>query len=122
MTATKAPPLVDVISELIAHQTPKKLRPLSGGLILAYTPGACNEAEPGVYRLTLSRRGQFPSDNEVEIVRRELREALKKHGRFAETIYVEPYLQVVGKVAERPSDRVHYHVLFWRELVQASLL
>lgn len=117
---TKAPPLVDVLSELITHQTPKKMRPLSGGLILAYTPGACNEAEPGIHRLTLSRRGQYPSENEFEIVRRELREALKGRGRAAETIFVEPWLK--GPQTKRPSDRIHYHVLFWRELVQASLL
>jgi hypothetical protein len=123
MTTKEAPALVDVLASLIGSDKPKKLnRPLSGGLYLAYTPGVCNEAEPGIHRLTLSRRGKYPSDNEIEIVRRELREALKRNGRAAETIYVEPYLQVVGKVAERPSDRVHYHVLFWRELVQASLL
>lgn len=120
MTTTKALSLVDVISELITSPTPKKLRPLSGGLILAYTPGSCNQAEPGVYRLTLSRRGVWPSDDEIEIVRRELREALKGRGRAAETIFVEPWLK--GPQAKRPSDQIQYHVLFWRELVQASFL
>ena len=122
MSTTKTqPPLTDVLAELIANREPAKLRkPLSGGLILAYTPGACNEAEPGIHRLTLSRRGQYPSNNEIEVMRRELREALKGRGRAAETIYVEPWLK--GAQTKRPSDRIHYHVLFWRELVQASLL
>ena len=120
MTTTKAPPLVDVISQLITHQTPKKLKPLTGGLILAYTPGSCNQAQPGVYRLTLSRRGVWPSEDEIEIVRRELREALKGRNRAAETIYVEPWLK--GPQTKRPSDQIQYHVLFWRELVQAALL
>lgn len=42
----------------------KPRKPLSGGFILAYTPGSHNQTEPGVYRLTLSRRGtwQRPSD------------------------------------------------------------
>ncbi len=120
MTTTKAPSLVDVISELITSPTPKKLRPLSGGLILAYTPGSCNQSEPGVFRLTLSRRGVWPSDDEIEIVRRELREALKGRGRAAETIFVEPWLK--GKPKRKREEQVYYHVLFWRELVQASLL
>lgn len=51
---------------------------------------------------------------------RELREALKKHGRFAATINWEPWLR--GKPGKRPSDQVLYHVLFWEEMVQASLL
>lgn len=115
------PTLVEVVTGLITSSKPKKLnKPLSGGLYLAYTPGACNEAEPGVHRLTLSRRGKYPSDNEIEIMRRELREALKGQGRAAETIYVESSLK--GPQAKRPSDQIHYHVLFWRELVQASLL
>lgn len=119
-TKTKAPPLVDVLSGLIASQTPKKLKPLSGKLILAYTPASCNQAEPGVNRLTLSRRGVFPSEDEIRIVRRELRGALKRHGRAAETIQVERGL--LGKAVKRPSDQIHYHVLYWGELVQASLL
>ena len=119
MTATKSPPLVDVLAALVARQTPGK-RELSGQLILAYTPGSCNQAEPGVFRLTLSRRGVWPSEDEVRIVQRELREALKRHGRFAETIYAEEWLK--GPQAKRPSDQIHYHVLFWREMVQASLL
>jgi hypothetical protein len=121
MSATKpAPPLADVLAGLVASQHPKKLKPLSGGLILAYTPGPCNKAEPGIYRLTLTRRGDWPSDNEIEVVRRDLRQALKSLGRAAETINIEPYHK--GPATRRPSDRVHYHVLFWRELVQASLL
>lgn len=120
MTPTKAPPLVDVLSGLITSQAPKKLKPLSGGLNLAYTPGSHNQAEPGIHRLTLSRRGKWPSEDEVRIVKRELREALKRNGRFAETIYVEEWLK--GPQAKRPSDQVMYHVLFWRELVQASML
>ena len=87
---------------------------------LAYTPGSHNQAEPGIHRLTLSRRGKWPSEDEVRIVKRELREALKRNGRFAETIYVEGWLK--GPQAKRPSDQVMYHVLFWRELVQASML
>lgn len=125
MTTTKSPPLVDVISELITSPTPKKLRPLSGGLILAYTPGSHNQAEPGVYRLTLSRRGTWPSEDEVRIVQRELHDALKRNGRAAETIFVEPWLKGPQAKPPRrrgPSDQVMYHVLFWRELVQASLL
>ena len=116
----EAPPLVDVLASLITSQHPKKLKPLSGGLILAYTPGSHNRAEPGIYRLTLSRRGVWPSEDEVRIVQRELREALKRNGRFAGTINWEPWLR--GEPGKRPSDRVHYHVLFWRELVQSSLL
>lgn len=73
-----------------------------------------------MYRLTLSRRGVYPSEDEVRIVQRELREALKRNGRFATTINWEPWLR--GKPGKRPSDRVHYHVLFWEEMVQASLL
>lgn len=53
-------------------------------------------------------------------MQRELREALKRNGRFAGTINWEPWLK--GEPVKRPSDRVHYHVLFWRELVQAALL
>ncbi len=121
-TATKTQPsLVDVLASLISSEKPKKLnKPLSRGLYLAYTPGACNETEAGVFRLTLSRRGVWPSEDEIEIVRRELREALKGRGRAAATIFVEPWL--TGPQAKRPSDQIHYHVLFWRELVQASLL
>jgi hypothetical protein len=118
-TTKTQPPLTDVIAALVNRQTPGKTE-LSGKLVLAYTPGSHNQAEPGVYRLTLSRRGKYPSDNEIEIVRRELREALKGQGRVAETIFVEPWLK--GPQAKRPSDQIHYHVLFWRELVQGSLL
>lgn len=117
---TKTPPLVDVLSGLIASQEPKKLKPLSGGLILAYMPGSCNQAEPGVYRLTLSRRGVWPSEDEVRIAQRELREALKRNGRFAGTINWEPWLR--GKPVRRIDQQVMYHVLFWEELVQESLL
>lgn len=120
MTATKTqPPLADVLAKLINRQTPGKTE-LSGKLILAYTPGSHNQTEPGVYRLTLSRRGTWPSEDEVRIVQRDLREALKKHGRFATTISWEPRLR--GKPGKRPSDQVLYHVLFWEEMVQASLL
>lgn len=120
MMIAKSPPLVEVLSQLIASREPKKLKPLSGGLILAYMPGSCNQAEPGVYRLTLSRRGVWPSETEVGVTQRELREALKKLGRAAGTINWEPWLK--GKPGTRPHDRIHYHVLFWEELVQASLL
>ncbi|MEZ4594543.1 MAG: hypothetical protein R3D55_25875 [Chloroflexota bacterium] len=119
MTTKTQPPLVDVLASLISRQTPGKTE-LSGGLILAYTPGSHNQAEPGVYRLTLSRRGKWPSEQEVLIVQRELREALKKHSRHATTINWEPWLR--GKPGKRPSDQVLYHVLFWEEMVQASLL
>jgi hypothetical protein len=57
MTTQAKPDLVDVLAGLIASQHPRKLKPLSGGLILAYTPGSHNRAEPGIYRLTLSRPG-----------------------------------------------------------------
>jgi hypothetical protein len=120
MTTKPKPDLVDVLAGLIASQDPRKLKPLSGGLILAYTPGSHNRAEPGVYRLTLSRRGVWPSENEVRTTQRDLREALKRNGRFAGTINWEPWLR--GEPGKRPSDQVRYHVLFWRELVQASLL
>lgn len=116
---TKSPPLVDVLAALVARQTPGK-RELSGQLILAYTPGSCNQSELGVYRLTLSRRGTWPSEDEVRIVQRDLREALKKHGRFAAAINWEPWLR--GKPGKRASDQVLYHVLFWEEMVQATLL
>ncbi len=121
MTATTKtqPPLTDVLAALVNRQTPGKTE-LSGKLILAYTPGSHNQAEPGVYRLTLSRRGTWPSEDEVRIVQRDLREALKKHGRFAATINWEPWLR--GKPGKRASDQVLYHVLFWEEMVQASLL
>ena len=119
MKAKEAPPLTDVLAALINRQTPGKTE-LSGGLILAYTPGSHNQAEPGVYRLTLSRRGKWPSENEVRIVQRELREALKKHSRHAGAISWEPWLR--GKPGKRASDQVLYHVLFWEEMVQASLL
>ena len=120
MTAKTKPDLTDVLASLIASQAPKKLRPPLSGLILAYTPGSHNQAEPGIYRLTLSRRGVWPSEDEIEVVRRELREALKGRGRAAETIFVEPWLK--GPGVRRPSDRVHYHVLFWEELTQERLL
>lgn len=81
MTSKTQPSLVDVLASLITRQTPGKTE-LSGGLILAYTPGSHNKTEPGVHRLTLSRRGKFPSEQEVQIVQRELREALKRNGRF----------------------------------------
>lgn len=118
--ATKTqPPLVGVLATLINRQTKGKTE-LSGKLILAYTPGSHNRTEPGVFRLTLSRRGKWPSEQEVQIVQRELRQALKKHGRHAGAINWEAWL--VGSATRRPSDRVHYHVLFWEELTQASLL
>ena len=118
---TKPPSLIEVLTELIDSPEPKKLRnPLSGGLMLAYTPGDKNQAEPGVYRLTLSRRGAWPSEDEVRVTQRELREALKKHGRYAGTINWEAHLK--GKPGKRPSDQVMYHVLFWEEMTQASWL
>lgn len=40
---TKSPSLVDTLSDLITSPAPRRLPPLSGGLILAYTPGAENE-------------------------------------------------------------------------------
>lgn len=121
MTAKTQPSLVEVLTELITSPEPKKLRkPLSGGLMLAYTPGDKNQAEPGVYRLTLSRRGTWPSEDEVRVTQRELREALKKNNRYAGTINWEPRLK--GAETRRPSDRVHYHVLFWEEMTQASWL
>jgi len=117
--ATKAKPdLVDVLADLITRQTPTR-RELSGKLILAYTPGNCNQTEPGVHRLTLSRRGVWPSENEVRIVQRELREALRKHGRHAGAINWEPWLK--GPAKRRPDDQIMYHVLFWEEMTQSSL-
>jgi len=121
MNTKTQPSLVEVLAELIASPEPKKLRkPLSGGLMLAYTPGDKNQAEPGVYRLTLSRRGTWPSEDEVRVTQRELREALKKRGRAAGMINWEPWLK--GKPGKRPSDQIMYHVLFWEEMTQVSWL
>jgi len=120
MTTTKAPALPDVLAHLIASHTPAK-RPLSGGLVLAYTPGSCNQAEPGVFRLTLSRRGVWPSEEEIETVKRDLKVALGKSGRILDGgLFVEPWLK--GRPTSRPGQRVFYHVVFWREMRQASLL
>lgn len=118
MSTKTKPPLVDVLAALINRQTPGKTE-LSGGLILAYTPGSHNQAEPGVYRLTLSRRGKWPSDEEVQIVQRELRQALKKHNRHAGTINWDACHR--GKPTNRPQNQIMYHVLFWEELKQSSL-
>lgn len=118
---TKTPALIEVLTELINSPEPKKLRnPLSGGLMLAYTPGDKNQAEPGVYRLALSRRGAWPSEDEVRVTQRELREALKKYNRYAGAINWEPWLK--GAETRRPSDQIMYHVLFWEEMTQASWL
>lgn len=111
---TAAPTLSDILANLTAKKRPTKQPPLSRGLILAYTPGACNETEPGVFRLTLSRRGTWPSEQEIEIVKRELWAVLIKNGRIPERIDLEPHLKAGGNI--------HYHVLFWREGVQARLL
>ena len=117
---TKAPPLPDVLAHLVSSQTPAK-RPLSGCLVLAYTPGSCNRAEPGVFRLTLSRRGVWPSEEEIETVKRDLKVALGKNGRYPDdALFVEPWLK--GRPTGRPKQRIFYHVVFWREVRQASLL
>ena len=120
MTTKAKTPLVDVLASLITSSEPRKIKPLSGGLLLAYTPGDKNQAEPGIHRLTLSRRGVFPSEQEVRIVQRELLAALKRHGRFASAINWEPWKK--GKPTRRADHQIMYHVLFWEELVQGSLL
>lgn len=109
---TKTQPLTNIIAQLIRsparrhHTLPKKLT-------LAYTPGALNAAEPGVYRLALSRRGNWPSEKEIEIVKRDLKAVLKAAGRHWSGMAVEEYLK--GKKEQR------YHVIFWIEAVQAAL-
>lgn len=116
--AVQSPPLTDVLTEPTASRVQKK-RPLTGGLILAYTPGSLNKTEPGVYRLTLSRRGVWPSELEIQTVKRDLRTALEGAGRNCAGLFVEEFLR--GRPARRPSERIYYHVVFWRELRQANL-
>lgn len=59
--ATAPPPLPAVLSHLLASPAPDHIT-LTGKLTLAYTPGDANTRDPGVHRLTLSRRGQWPSE------------------------------------------------------------
>lgn len=113
MTA-KAPALTDILTMLIRSDK-KTHRTLERGLTLAYTPGSLNG---GIHRLTLSRKGIFPSEQEIEIVKRDLYKVLSENGRFPEIISVESYLK-------KPLKRgvmIYYHILFWREGVQERLL
>jgi hypothetical protein len=112
MTA-KAPALTDILTVLIRSDK-KGHRTLERGLTLAYTPGSLNDAEPGVYRLTLSRHGTWPGEQEIGIVKRDLWTALIQNGRIPDRISVEPWL--------RGKRDVHYCVLFWREGRQGKLL
>ncbi|MCP4420206.1 MAG: GH3 auxin-responsive promoter family protein [Chloroflexi bacterium] len=75
---------------------------------------ALYKAEPGVYRLTLSRRGSWPSEKEIQIVKRDLQAALKAAERHWSSMAVEEYL--------RAAKSQRYHVIFWIEAVQGSLL
>ena len=111
--SAQAPPLVEILATLTAVPD-QRSKPLERGLILAYTPGSLNETEPGVFRLTVSRHGVWPSNEEVVIVKRDLWKALIQNGRLPERISVEPWL--------RGKRDVHYHVLFWREGRQERLL
>lgn len=107
------PTLAEILTDLVSSNSRRRVT-LGRGLTLAYTPCHVNTTSPDTYRLTLSRRGQYPSEQEIEIVKRELRDTLYKNGRVPDRFYLEPYL--------RASGNIHYHVLFWRELVQAKLL
>lgn len=108
------PTLTEILTDLIINSNSLRRVTLSRGLILAYTPRHVNTTNPDTYRLTLSRRGQYPSEQEIEVVKRELRDVLHKNGRVPDRFYLEPYLRANGNI--------HYHVLFWRELVQAKLI
>lgn len=108
---TKTKQLAKIIAQLIRGQR-KNYHRLGKGLVLAYTPGSLNEIEPGVYRLTLSRRGSWPSEKEIEIVKRDLKIALKAANRAWSDMAVEEYKR---KGTQR------YHVIFWIEAVQAAL-
>ncbi len=110
---TSAPPLPAVLASLLAIPKPAHIT-LTGKLTLAYTPGSANIGEPGTHRLTLSRHGQWPSEQEVETVKRDLAVALRAAGRSTDGICVEWWLEGTGNI--------RYHVLFWKELVQASLI
>ena len=106
--------LTAVLTMLV--RSDKKIhRELERGLVLAYTPGSLNN---GTHRLTLSRRGVFPSDQEIKIVKDSLTEVLTSEGRFPEIISVEPSLESKTK----RGVVVRYHVLFWRERIQQKLL
>lgn len=107
------PSLTAILAALTRSPKPDRV-PLKHGLTLAYTPGDCNQAEPGVHRLTLSRRGVWPSEQEVATVKRDLSAALRAGGRVADGVCVEWWLEAKGNIK--------YHVLFWRELVQDNLL
>ena len=104
--------LSGIVSSLIGQER-VGYHKLKKGLTIAYTPGNLNQKEPGVYRLTLSRKDSWPSDTEIEIVKERLKRALKERGRIWSDIRVEQYLK--GKKGMR------YHVVFWLELIQAKL-
>ena len=108
MTAKK-PALTDILTVLIRSEE-KTHRRLERGLTLAYTPGQLNN---GIHRLALSRKGIHPSQDEIEIVRRDLYKALANCSRIPEIISLEP---------NRAVGATRYHVLFWREGVQERLL
>ncbi len=79
--------------------------------MLAYTPPDVD----GRARLTLARVRDYPGDDELFIVRRDLEVALKASGRHWEGLLVEPWLR-------RRGSKWWYHAIEWRELQQRPLL
>ena len=101
--------LTPILTDLIRRPDPVTHR-LERGLILAYTPGSLND---GRYRLTLSRPKVYPSDQETEIIKAALRQALQSAKRPYTNMITEPYLR---------RGQYHYHVIEWQELTQEPLL
>ncbi len=110
--------LTGIIEWLIKRDV-KMHRKLKQGLVLAYTPASQNKNDYGVNRLALSRKGSWPSDNEINIVRSCLLAALRKQTRNLNNINVETKLK--GR-ARNPAKRPCYHVIHWTEIEQTSFL
>lgn len=88
-------------------------RKLQGGLILSYTPPDQNEQRIGYGRFLCSREGNIPSADEVEIVGRDLKAALKEADR--------PY-ENLTKSNVKQQGNYNYVVLEWHDGQQHSLV
>ena len=104
-----SPTLDDVIADLIAADD-KQWVGLSRGLRLAFTPAEQND---GRYRLCLSRQGGRPSESEDRTVLAHLKQVLRKQGRAAADLTLEPNQLIQAKQCT---------VIEWCEYQQIPLL
>ena len=104
-----SPTLDEVIADLIAAND-KQWVGLSRGLRLAFTPAEQND---GRYRLCLSRQGGRPSEAEDRTVFACVKRVLKKQGRAAADLTLQPNQLIQAKQCT---------VIEWCEYQQIPLL